>query len=58
MFEGYYWERDSLDLTVRLSSGEVVPIQWVHIEDFSVELGKMQITMAVPNRQTFVQYFE
>ena len=30
----------------------------VHIEDFSVELDEMGTTIAVPNRQTFVQYFE
>jgi len=58
LFERYYRERDSLDLTVRLLSEEVVPMQCVHIEDFSAEFGEMQITIAVPNRQTFVQYFE
>ena len=58
LFEQYYRERDGLDLTVRLSSGEVVPMQCVHVEDFSVELGEMQITVAVADWQTFVRYFE
>jgi len=58
MLERYYRERDSLDLTVRLPDGEVISTQFVHIEDLSVELGEMGVTIAVPDRQTFVQYFE
>lgn len=57
-FERYYRGCDSLDLTVRLPDGEVVPTQWIHIEDFSVELGEMHITMAIPDWQTFARYFE
>jgi len=56
--ERYHRERDGLDLTVRLPGGEVVPTQFVHIEDFSVELGEVGVTIAVPDSQTFAQYFE
>ena len=58
VLERYYRERDGLDLTVRLTGGEIVPVQWVHIEDFSVELGEMQITVVAADWQTFVQYSE
>ena len=56
--ERYDRERDGLDLTVRLPGGEVVPTQFVYIEDFSVELGEVGVTIAVPDSQTFAQYFE
>jgi len=56
--ERYYQERDDLDLTVRLPGGEVVPMQCVHIEDFLEELGEVGVTIAVPDSQTFAQYFE
>ena len=58
MLERYYRERDSLDLMVKLPDGKVVPTQFVHVEDFSVELGEMGVTIAVPDSQTFAQYFE
>ena len=58
VYDRYYRERDGLDLTVRLPGGEVVPTQFVHIEDFSVELGEVSVTIAVPDSQTFAQYFE
>ena len=56
--ERYDWERDGLDMAVRLPGGEVAPTQFVYIEDFSVELGEMGVTIAVPDSQTFAQYFE
>ncbi len=58
-FEHYYQERDKLGLTIRLASGEIVPVQVIHIQDFSVELGEMEVTIAtIPDTPTFGQYFE
>lgn len=57
-FGRYYRERDDLGLTVWLPSGEIVPMRCVHIEDFSVELGEIGITIEALNWQTFVQHFE
>ena len=59
LFEHYYRERDKLGLTIRLASGEIIPVQVVHIQDFSVELGEMEVTIAtIPDTPTFGQYFE
>ena len=59
LFEQYYRERDNLSLTIRLASGEIVPVQVVHIQDFSVEFGEMEVTIAtIPDTPTFGQYFE
>ena len=52
----YYRERDALSLTVRLDNGEAVPVQCVHIEDFSVELEEIGVTIALFDSPTFEQF--
>ena len=54
----YYRERDALQLTVRLPQGQVIPLQCVHIEDFSAELEEITITVAAYDSHTFSHYFE
>jgi len=58
MLKRYYQEQDRLQLTVRLPDGEGVPVQWVHIEDFSAELGEIQATVVASDGETFSHYFE
>ena len=58
MLQRYYRERDALNLTVRFENGKVVPLQCVHIQDFSVELGEIEVMVAASDSHTFDQYFE
>ena len=58
MINRYYQERDNLHLTVRVPNGETVPVQWVHVEDFSAELEEINVTVAARDWQTFSRYFE
>ena len=58
MIGRYYQERDNLHLTVRVPNGETVPVQWVHVEDFSAELDEISVTVAVRDYQTFSRYFD
>ncbi len=58
MFDRYYRERDALNLTVQLHTGKAVPVHCVHIEDFSVELDEVGVTIMMPDWLTFDQFFE
>ena len=58
MLDRYYQERDNLYLSVKVPNGGTVPVQWVHIEDFSEELDEIAITVVARDHQVFGQYFE
>jgi hypothetical protein len=58
MFDRYYRERDAPNLTVRLHTGETVPVQCVHIEDCFAEEEDTRVTVAMFDSLAFDQYFE
>ena len=57
MLERYYRERDALNLTVQLGDGKAIPVQCVHIDDFSVELDEISVTIIMSDSLAFDQFF-
>ncbi|WNG36860.1 hypothetical protein F0U61_26695 [Archangium violaceum] len=55
----YYQERDALGLSVRSASGESVGTQWVHIDDYSDDLGMegLEVSIAVDDSKTHERFF-
>ena len=55
----YFRQRDALSLSVRTPSGEVVATEWVHVDDYSEDLGAdgYQLSIAVSDRSAFERLF-
>jgi hypothetical protein len=52
-------EAAAVALRVQTSSGQTVPTRWVHIEDFSTELGDSEryVTLCVDDYSTYELFF-
>lgn len=54
----YYRARDALNLSVVTAEGKLVPTEFVHIIDYSKELGEMAVEVIVTDLAAFHRYFE
>lgn len=55
----YCRQRDALSLSVRTSSGEVIRTEWIHITDYSDDLGEdgYELSVCLNERSVFERLF-
>jgi hypothetical protein len=59
LLAAYFRQRDALSLSVRTSSGEVVGTEWIHIADYSDDLGDdgYDLSICLDQRSVFERLF-
>lgn len=59
LLAAYYRQRDALSLSVRTSSGEVVHTEWIHVTDYSDDLGEdgYELSICLSQRSVFERLF-